>query len=222
MKKITITIDGVSWSGKGTTASWVAEKLWYVHIDSGATYRVLALYFLQHEVDLEDKIQVLTVMKDIHIKFVCDEVSGKNEIFLNGKNVEQEIRKQYISDYVFFPAQIPEVRKFLIWIQKKLWKKGGVVMDGRDIGKMVFPEAELKIYLTADLDVRAERRYNELLVKWEKISLEEVKKHFEVRDGSDVENTYKCENAVVVDTTDLTIEEQIQKVVDLASKKIKN
>ena len=214
MKKIIITIDGFAGTGKWTTARGVAEKMWYIHLDTGALYRAITLYFLQKNISVDDVELIKKEFSNIDIKF------ENWDVLLNWKNVESEIRKSYISEKVPYYSQILELRLFCNKIQQKIWKGGGFVIDARDAATVVFPDAELKIFLETDLDVKAKRRRKELLGKWENISLEQVKNNLKKRDLIDTKNTYKLPDSVVIDTTNLTIDEQVEKVIELAKDKI--
>ena len=172
MKKIVIAIDGYSACGKSTTAKIVAAELGYAYIDTGAMYRAVTLYFLQHHIDLTNPKKVQQALDDIHITFQRNRRTSRNEICLNGLNVEDEIRKMYISDQVSEVSAIPEVRTAMVEQQQKMGRKRGVVMDGRDIGTRVFPDAELKVFMTADRQISAERRQQELLEKNQLVDLD--------------------------------------------------
>jgi CMP/dCMP kinase len=224
MRKIVIAIDGYSGCGKSTTAKSVAAHLGYVYIDSGAMYRAVTLYFHQNYINLENPIAVSKALENISIKFVCNPQTKLNEIFLNGLNVEDEIRKHYVSDKVSEVSILPAVRKQMTAIQKKLGKKKGVVMDGRDIGTTVFPDAELKIFMMADVFLRAQRRQKELLAKDEVVGLEEILENLKKRDHIDTTRKesplVRAEDAIVIDTSFLTIEEQVEKVLEIATSAI--
>ena len=165
MQKIIIAVDGFSGCGKSTTAKSVASALGYSYIDSGAMYRAVTLYFDQNYINLTDTKKILKALDNIHITFEFNSKIGGSETFLNGLNVEEEIRTMYISERVSAVSAIPEVRHAMVHLQQKLGKKGGIVMDGRDIGTTVFPKAELKIFVVADMMIRAKRRQDELADK---------------------------------------------------------
>src|ERR1043165_2808946 len=158
MRKIIITIDGWSSCGKSTLAKQLAKELGYVYVDSGAMYRAITLYFLRNHVDWTDKKEVKEALKSINLEFVFNEKSQSSEIYLNEENVEYVIRDLVIAEKVSDVAAIKEVREFAVTQQKKMGKNRGIVMDGRDIGTVVFPDAELKIFMTADNAIRVERR----------------------------------------------------------------
>lgn len=224
MKKIVIAIDGYSACGKSSTAKRVAAGLNYAYIDTGAMYRAVTLYFLDHYVDLTNPKHVKNALEEIEIEFRYNNHNGQNETYLNGLNVEKEIREMKVSDRVSEVSALADVRSCMVSLQRKMGKKKGVVMDGRDIGTAVFPDAELKIFMTADFDVRAERRQKELLEKETLVNIEEVKANLAKRDRIDTtrkENPLRqAEDAHVVDTTHITMEEQVDKILDLAESKI--
>lgn len=219
MHKIIIAIDGYSGCGKSTTAKLVAERLNYLYIDTGAMYRAVTLYFLENFVSLSNPKQVKRALLNIHLEFHRNEHNGINEIFLNGLNVEEEIRKMYVSEQVSQVSAISEVRHLLVEQQRKMAKKGGVVMDGRDIGTNVFPNAELKIFVTADSYLRAARRQQELLEKGQEVDLDEILQNLSERDRIDTtrkENPLiKAADAYVLDTSYVTIDEQVDYVIGL-------
>ncbi|MBR9920239.1 MAG: (d)CMP kinase [Bacteroidetes bacterium] len=222
MSNITIAIDGHSSCGKSTLAKDLARALDYVYVDSGAMYRAVTLFFLENEVDPIDAPAVDKALDAIDIRF--EKMDGQNHTFLNGENVEEEIRKMYISDYVSPVAAIPNVRRALVQQQRDLGKDGGIVMDGRDIGTVVFPDAELKIFLTADLDIRTRRRFEELMQKNIPSDLALVKQNLLERDHIDSTRSdsplKKAEDAVVIDNSRLNREDQLKKVYLLAKERI--
>lgn len=216
-KKIIITIDGWSSCGKSTLAKQLAKELGYVYVDSGAMYRAITLYFLRNNIDFDDKKEVNAALKDINLEFEFNEASGNSEIFLNGENVEYLIRDLVVAEKVSDVAAIKEVREFAVAQQQKFGTKKGIVMDGRDIGTVVFPKAELKIFMTADNAVRVERRFKELIRKNPNTTIEEVKNNLEMRDYIDshreVSPLRKAEDAVELDNTNLTEDEQFKKAL---------
>lgn len=216
-KKIIITIDGWSSCGKSTLAKQLAKKLGYVYVDSGAMYRSITLYFLRNHIDWTDKKEVVAALKEIHLDFHFNEKNESSEIYLNDENVEYVIRDLVIAEKVSDVAAIKEVRSFAVAQQQKMGTKKGIVMDGRDIGTVVFPKAELKIFMTADNAVRVERRFKELYEKNPNITIEEVKNNLEMRDYIDshreISPLKKAEDAIVLDNTNLTPEEQFQKTL---------
>jgi CMP/dCMP kinase len=222
-KKIIITIDGWSSCGKSTLAKQLAKKLGYVYVDSGAMYRAITLYFLRNHIDWTDKKEVQAALKEVHLAFHFNEKNETTEIYLNDENVEYVIRDLVIAEKVSDVAAIKEVRAFAVAQQQRMGEKKGIVMDGRDIGTVVFPKAELKIFMTADNAVRVERRFKELYEKNPNITIEEVKNNLEMRDYIDshreVSPLRKANDAIVLDNTRLTEEEQFQKALAWAKEK---
>jgi len=219
MKKIIITIDGWSSCGKSTLAKQLAKELGYVYIDSGAMYRAITLYFLRHHIDWTSAEEVRMALEDIVLEFNHNEKSGQSEIFLNGENVEYLIRDLVIAEKVSEVSSIKAVRIFAVAAQQKMGKAKGIVMDGRDIGTTVFPDAELKIFMTADISVRVERRFKEMFEKNPNITIEEVKNNLEMRDYIDsnreVSPLRKAEDAVVIDNTKISMEQQLKFALNL-------
>lgn len=222
MKDIIITIDGYSSCGKSTLARQLAQKLNYRFIDSGAMYRAITLYFLRNHVDWNDDRKTRAALKNINLSFVYNPRSGKSDIYLNDENVEAFIRDMLVSENVSAVAAIEAVRNFAVDQQKKMGEDKAIVMDGRDIGTTVFPNAELKIFMTADPAVRVERRYKELFEKNELLTVEEIKNNLEMRDYIDSNRKFsplrKADDAVVLDNTKLNAEEQLQLVLNWAEK----
>ncbi len=214
MKKIIIAIDGYSSCGKSTLAKQLAAKLNYVFVDSGAMYRAIALYFLRNQIDINNELQVSDALKNISLQFEYNGKTGKSDILLNGENVEKEIREMSISNKVSEVAAIEAVRLFAVHQQQLMGEKKAIVMDGRDIGTTVFPNAELKIFVTASIDVRVQRRYLELQATQPNISLDEVKENLVMRDHIDstreISPLKQAADAVVLDNTNLTREDQLQ------------
>jgi cytidylate kinase len=223
-KKIIVTIDGWASCGKSTLAKQLARKLGYVYVDSGAMYRAITLYFLRNHIDWTDKKEVAEALKDIQLDFHFNENTGNSDIYLNDENVEHLIRELVIAEKVSEIAAIKEVRTFAVVQQHKLGTRKGIVMDGRDIGTVVFPKAELKIFMTADNAVRVERRFKEMYEKNPNITIEEVKNNLEMRDYIDsnreVSPLRKAEDALVLDNTNLTREEQLDMALAWAKEKI--
>jgi cytidylate kinase len=223
MKKIIITIDGWSSCGKSTLAKQMAKKLGYVYIDSGAMYRAITLYFLRNHIDWTDKAEVKEAIKQVHLHFEYNEKSEQSEMILNDENVEYVIRDLVIAEKVSEVASIAEVRKFAVKQQQQMGKKKGIVMDGRDIGTTVFPDAELKIFMTADISVRVERRFKEMFEKNPNITIDEVKSNLEMRDYIDsnreVSPLRKADDAILLDNTNLTMEEQLNFALKLVKEK---
>lgn len=225
MKKINIALDGYSGTGKSSTAKEVAKRLGYKFIDSGAMYRAVTLYFIQNKVELEDAEQVAQALSQITIDFRPNPESGKNETFLNQQNVEEEIRKMYVSQMVSPVAAIKAVRVAMVAQQQEMGRQGGVVMDGRDIGSVVLPDAELKIFMKASDEARAARRQKELAEKGEGVALEEIMDNLRDRDAQDTSRKesplIQVPDAVVIDTSGQEFEEQVQKVLALAEQRMK-
>jgi len=219
MRKIVIAIDGYSACGKSTTAQQVARVLGYRYIDTGAMYRAVTLYFVEHHIAVTDPRAVARALSDVHVTF---KVNGKNasETFLNGRNVEKEIRKMHVSERVSQVSAIREVRIAMVEQQRRMAREKVVVMDGREIGTVVFPTAELKIFMTADIYVRAYRRQQELLERGQLVNLDDVIENLRQRDKLDTERTEsplrQADDATVIDTTHITIDEQVDEVVRLA------
>ena len=220
MNKIIVAIDGHSSCGKSTIAKSLAKHLHYLYIDTGAMYRAVALYcarkgFIHPEgVDREAVIEHLPV---IHVVFEYNAADGSIETFLNGENVEKEIRGVEVSNQVTKISQIREVREKLIALQREMGAQKGVVMDGRDIGTVVFPQAELKLYVTADIDIRAKRRYDQMIANGKNVTFEAVKENLQNRDYDDIHKgdrpLQKANDAHVLDTSHLTREEQFQEAL---------
>lgn len=224
MKKIVIAIDGYSACGKSSTAKEVASKLNYSYIDTGAMYRAVTYFFLQHYIILTNPKEVSKALDNIHIDFIFNTRLQRSETYLNGLNVEEKIRKMEVSQKVSEVSALPEIRKSLVAQQRKMGKKKGVVMDGRDIGTVVFADAELKIFMNADFIVRAERRQKELLERGYLINLDEVMENLRKRDFLDTTRKEsplkKAEDAIEINTTHLTMEEQVEEIINLATGKI--
>jgi CMP/dCMP kinase len=224
-KKIIITIDGWSSCGKSTLAKQLAKSLGYVYVDSGAMYRAITLYFLRNHVDWTDKKEVKKALGEIMLEFHFNPKTETSEIYLNDENVEYVIRDLVIAEKVSDVAAIKEVREYAVAQQQKMGKKKGIVMDGRDIGTVVFPKAELKIFMTADNAIRVERRFKELYEKNPNVTIEEVKNNLEMRDYIDshreVSPLRQAEDAEVLDNTNISAEQQLKIALDWAMTKIK-
>lgn len=216
MKKITIAIDGFSSCGKSTMAKDLAREIGYIYIDSGAMYRAVTLYCLQNGLFLADGNVDLEALKlhmpKIQISFCLNETSGRPDTYLNGENVEQQIRTMEVSGKVSLIAAVGFVREALVRMQQELGKDKGIVMDGRDIGTTVFPDAELKIYVTASAEIRAQRRYDELKAKGEAVDFNEILFNVQERDRIDMTRAVsplrKAADAIELDNSHMTIEEQ--------------
>lgn len=211
-KNIIITIDGFSSCGKSTLAKQLAKALKYTYIDSGAMYRAITLYFIRNQVDWTKPRKVASALKNINLEFRKQSGTDHDEIYLNDENVEYLIRDMLVAEKVSDVAAVKEVREFAVAQQKLMGKKKGIVMDGRDIGTVVFPRAELKLFMTADVSIRVERRYKELAVKNPNISIEEVQNNLQMRDYIDsnreVSPLKVAKNAVILDNTRLTEKQQ--------------
>jgi len=214
LKKIVIAIDGYSACGKSSTAKQVAHQLGYTFIDSGAMYRAVTLFLLNKEVKLDNTNKIIKYLKDIEISF------EGSSILLNGKNVDSEIRSKEVNENVSAVSAVSPIRRKMVDQQQEIGKEKGVVMDGRDIGTVVFPEAELKIFMTAEMTVRAQRRQKELLGKGIEDSLESIAQNLQERDHVDSTRSDSplkmAEGAIEIDTTNITLEEQIVQIVELA------
>lgn len=226
MKKITIAIDGFSSTGKSTVAKQLAEYLGYIYVDTGAMYRAVALFALENKLLSEthfNKEALINSLPNISLEFK-KENNSKVEIYLNGKNVERNIRTMYVSNFVSSVAAISEVRKKLVAIQHQMGIEKGIVMDGRDIGTVVFPNAELKIFMTADAQVRAKRRYIELKEKGDSITFEEILENVQNRDLMDTTRKdsplIKAEDAIEIDNSEINQEDQFHIILQLAQDRI--
>ena len=224
MKKIIITIDGWSSCGKSTLAKQLAKSLGYVYIDSGAMYRAITLYFLRNHIDWTDEKETIEALKHISLYFVSNHKTAQSEMYLNDENVEYLIRDLVVAEKVSDVASIAAVRSFAVAQQQRMGIKKGIVMDGRDIGTTVFPDAELKIFMTADILVRVERRFKEMYLKNPNVTIEEVKNNLEMRDYIDshreVSPLRMAEDAILLDNTTLTMEEQLDFALKLVAKSL--
>ncbi len=226
-KKIIIAIDGHSSTGKSTLAKEIAKALNYIYIDTGAMYRAVTYYALQNKLISKnhfDKEQLIRDLDQINISFQYNPELGFAEVYLNGKNIEKEIRQMEVSNFVSEIATVPEIREKLVAQQRKIGQQKGIVMDGRDIGSVVFPDAELKIFMTASPEVRAQRRYKELKAKGENVNFDEVLQNVIKRDKIDSTRAtsplIKTNDAIVLDNSNLSREEQFKKVLEWAKEKI--
>ena len=228
MKKITIAIDGFSSCGKSTMAKDLARELGYVYVDTGAMYRSVTLYAMRHGQFNADgtvkSAELQGMMDDINISFVPNTSIGRPDACLNGENVEREIRTMEVSSHVSQIAALPFVRSALVAQQQAMGRAGGVVMDGRDIGTTVFPNAELKIFVTASVEVRAQRRFKELEAKGESADLDEIRKNVEQRDYMDshreVSPLRKADDALELDNSHMTIDEQRQWLIERVGERL--
>lgn len=215
--KIIIAIDGHSSCGKSTFAKAIAARLGYIFIDTGAMYRAVTLYALEHgaiKSCITDEDMIESMLDDININFRFNPERGASDIYVNGEMVEGKIRTIEVSNCVSAVSSIGAVRRKLVAMQQQMGRNGGVVMDGRDIGTVVFPDAELKIYMTADAMVRAERRYKELTAKGDNVSLEEIYENVVSRDKADMTRAIsplrKADDAIVLDNSHMSVEEQME------------
>lgn len=227
MKKITIAIDGFSSTGKSTVAKQLAKQLAYVYVDSGAMYRAVTFYAMQHHIisttffDIE---RLISSLASIEISFKYNPAVGFAEVYLNGVNVEQEIRSLEVSNLVSKVAEVSEVRKLLVEQQQQMGLNKGVVMDGRDIGTVVFPNAELKLFMNASAKTRAKRRYDELIERGDKVTFDEILKNVEYRDHIDSTREdsplVMANDAIAIDNSNLTLEAQFEKIYALVLQKL--
>ena len=222
MSKITVAIDGYSSCGKSTLAKALAQKLNYNYIDTGAMYRAVTVYCLRHDIisnTILDLQKLIDSLNDIQVSFIYNTVTKTSEVFLNGEHVEKEIRTMQVANNVSSISSIKEVREKMVILQREMGKGKGVIMDGRDIGTHVFPDAELKLFMTADNEVRTQRRLDELSSKGEYHTFEDVKHNLEKRDFDDTtrkeQPLRQAEDAIVLDNTDITKEEQLEFVIKL-------
>lgn len=216
-----IAIDGFSSCGKSTVAKALAKKLKFVFIDSGAMYRAVTLYFLREGIDVEDEAAVAQALENIHIDFIPN--LEKTEIHLNDEDISDEIRQMYISDKVSEVSTIKAVRQAMVAQQQKLGRRRNIVMDGRDIGTTVFPDADMKIFMTADPQVRANRRYLELTSKGEHVNMDEIVKNLAHRDHIDSTREEsplrKADDAIILDNSYMTQEDQLTFVIEEYTKR---
>lgn len=229
MKKITIALDGFSSTGKSTMAKQLAKKLEYIYVDSGAMYRAVTLYAIQQDIisnNKFDKQKLISGLTNIKLEFKFNSDLGYGEIYLNDVNVENEIRSLGVSNYVSKIAEVSEVRQKLVKHQQLIGANKGVVMDGRDIGTVVFPNAELKFFIIASANIRAKRRYDELIKKGDKVSFEEILKNVQERDHIDSTREdsplIKANDAIEIDNSNLSLQEQFDKIYKITLEKIKS
>ena len=229
MTKITIAIDGFSSTGKSTLAKQLAKHLHYVYVDSGAMYRAVALYALQNNLingaDLKTS-QLISKLPLIKVTFVYNEVLKSSEVYLNNMNVNEKVRSMEVSNAVSIVATVPEVRQQLVKLQQQMGSQKGIVMDGRDIGTVVFPTAELKLFMTASADTRAKRRYKELAVNDSNLSFKAVLDNINLRDHLDSTRQdsplFKANDAVEIDNSNLSKKEQFDQVMKLVNSKLES
>lgn len=225
-ENLIIAIDGYSSTGKSSMSKIIAKNLGYTHIDSGAMYRAVTLYAFQHQYIVDNKIDfqtLITNLSDIKIEFKQDPTTQKNLTFLNGENVEADIRTMEVSKMVSPISEIPAVRDYCVALQQQMGEKGGIVMDGRDIGTTVFPNADIKIFVTASPEVRAQRRFLEYQQQGKNIPLDEVLKNVNERDYIDSHREYsplrKADDAIEVDNSNMNLEETVNKVMEIINSK---
>ena len=227
MSKITIAIDGFSSTGKSTVAKQIAKYLGYIYVDSGAMYRMVTLYAIRNNFIGENFFDIeglIAKLPEVKVSFKFSKEQGFAEAYLNGENVEKEIRTLKVSSFVSQIAAVPEIRKQMVKQQHAMGKDKGVVMDGRDIGTVVFPFAELKIFMTASPEIRAQRRYDELISKGEKVNFNEVLQNVKERDYLDSHRSdsplVKADDAIEIDNSNMNLEEQFAKILYLAKRVI--
>jgi cytidylate kinase len=226
-KKLIIAIDGYSSCGKSTFAKAIARKLNYIYIDSGAMYRAVTLYCLRNGYAGKGDLKMSSILadiKNIHISFVYNPDILEYETYLNSENVESEIRGIEVSSYVSRISQIPEVRSRMVELQRQIGVFKGLVMDGRDIGTVVFPDADLKIFMTASVDIRSKRRFDELINKNIKVEFEEIRKNIIARDiadeNRDISPLRRADDAVILDNSRMTVAQQMDWVIKIIRNKI--
>ena len=229
LKPINIAVDGYSSCGKSTLAKDLARSLQYIYIDSGAMYRAVTLYALDNGLVTDGEVDtdsLLAVLPSLKIGFEHNVATNRSETLLNGENVEESIRKMRVSEVVSKVSVIKEVRDKLVQVQKELSDQRGVVMDGRDIGTVVLPDAELKLFMTADPEVRARRRFDELQAKGQTLTMDEVRANLEKRDYIDTHREEsplrQAEDAIVIDNSDLTMKDQLRKAIQLVEETVAN
>lgn len=222
-RKITIAIDGFSSTGKSTIAKQLAKQLGYIYVDTGAMYRAVTLYAMQNNFIDKDhfaKAELVNQLNNISLKFIFNDTKGFAEMYLNGQNVEKEIRSMAVSKLVSQVATVSEVRKQLVDQQREMGKNKGVVMDGRDIGTVVFKDAEMKLFMTASPEKRASRRYKELLDRGDDVNFEEILENVKYRDHIDSTRTdsplVRAKDAIEFDNSNMGLEEQFERVYHLA------
>ncbi|MBF8149672.1 (d)CMP kinase [Winogradskyella sp. F6397] len=229
MKKIIIAIDGFSSTGKSTVAKLLAKSLNYIYVDTGAMYRAVTYFALENDLIGDGFFKeeaLIDRLEDISINFKFNKEAGFAEVYLNGNNIEADIRTLRVSKFVSPVATLSEVRRKLVEQQQLMGRGKGIVMDGRDIGTVVFPDAELKIFMTASAETRAKRRYKELIDRGHKLSYEDVLENVTTRDHIDSTREdsplVKAEDAIEIDNSDLTIEAQLETIIGMAQKIIEN
>ncbi|MDC0106589.1 (d)CMP kinase [bacterium] len=227
MKKITIAIDGFSSTGKSTLAKQLAQKLQYIYVDSGAMYRAVALYTLQNNLIENNELNTAALINNlpkISVSFQYNELLKVSEIYLNGINVNTEIRSMEVSNTVSRVATVPEIRQQLVALQQQMGAQKGIVMDGRDIGTVVFPDAELKLFMTSSANTRAQRRFDELIESGALVTFEDVLENITSRDYLDSTREdsplFKATDAIEIDNSNLSLDQQFDKVLALVASKL--
>ena len=225
-KKLIIAIDGYSSCGKSTFARLIAKELNYIFIDSGAMYRTVTLFCMRRKyinITGLNTAGILSELKDIHIDFVFNPDRNEYETFLNSENVEKEIRSMEVTSFVSRISQMPEVRARMVELQRQIGGSKGIVMDGRDIGTVVFPDADIKIFMTASIDIRAKRRHNELKSRGVNIDFEEIKRTIIARDiadeNRDISPLRRADDAIILDNSRMTVDEQMVWIKEIIDKK---
>jgi len=226
-KKVTIAIDGYSSCGKSTFAKMIAKEMNYIFIDSGAMYRAITLWCIKNNFISESYIDTKSIvdgLKNITVSFALNYETNVPETFLNSDNVDNQIRSLEVTKYVSEISQIPEVRNRLVELQRKMGADKGIVMDGRDIGTVVFPDADIKIFMTASVDIRAKRRYDELVAKGMNVDFEEIRSGIIARDiadeNRDISPLRKAEDAITLDNSRMSVEAQMSWIKDIIGKKL--
>lgn len=222
--KISIAMDGYAGCGKSSSAREVARRLNYTYLDTGAMYRAVTLYFLRHKIDWHDPDAVLAALPQIQLRFKADPNKGQTTLFMNGEDVSKEIRKMYVTQQVSPVSAVPEVRRFLVAEQKKIGRGKGVVAEGRDIGTVVFPEAEVKVFMQADMEARVRRRKAQLQQQGHSIDEEEIRQNLKKRDHMDTTRAdsplHKAADAFTLDTSNTSFEEQVSTILELVGQAI--
>ncbi len=226
MKKIVITIDGHAGSGKSSTAKEVAKKLGYKYINSGVMYRAITLYIIDNKINIDDYESIIKILDNINLDFQYDPQTGVSHMILNGKNVMSELYNMNIEEQVGKISTYGDIREKIVKLQQQIGDQGGIVVDGRDTGTKVFPKAELKIFMTANIEQRAKRRYQELITNGKTIDLDKLKNTMLKRDKIDqtreISPLIKAKDAIEIDNTNTTLEENMNKILNLAHDKIQS
>ena len=224
MRPLIITIDGYVATGKWTTALWLARKLWYIYLDTGAMYRAVARYAREHGIMDADEQTKTQMMSQIDISFQYNSGTDHDDVYLNGKNIENEIRQTALTSIMKPIVVSPAVRTSLWEKQRLIWSQWWIVVDGRDMGTVVFPDADLKLFLVGNIDIRSQRRYDQLTERWQIVSLEDIYHDIALRDDTDYlwpdAVNYQASDAIVIDTSVLTIDQQIDMTYQLALTKL--